>query len=34
LDKSFDGHERMQERKRQFVVNTDGLLLAAHVGPA
>ena len=34
LDKGFDGHKKIQGRKRQLVVDTGGLLLAAHVGPA
>ena len=34
VDKGFDGHKRIQGRKRQLVVDTGGFLLAAHVGPA
>ena len=34
LDKGFDGHKKIQGRKRQLLVDTGGLLLAAHVGPA
>jgi putative transposase len=34
LDKGFDGHKKIQGRKRQLVVDTGGLLLATHVGPA
>jgi transposase len=34
LDKGFDGHKRIQGRKRQLAVDTGGRLLAAHVGPA
>jgi len=33
-DKGFDGHKKIQGRKRQLVVDTGGLLLAARVGPA
>ena len=33
-DKGFDGHKKIQGRKRQLAVDTGGLLLAAHVGPA
>ena len=33
-DKGFDGHKKIQGRQRQLVVDTGGLLLAAHVGPA
>ena len=33
-DKGFDAHKRIQGRKRQLAVDTGGLLLAAHVGPA
>jgi transposase len=33
-DKGFDGHKKIQGRKRQLLVDTGGLLLAAHVGPA
>ena len=29
-----DGHKKIQGRKRQLIVDTGGLLLAAHVGPA
>ena len=32
--KSFDGHKKIQGRKRQLLVDTGGLLLATHVGPA
>ncbi|OGX91492.1 IS5 family transposase [Hymenobacter coccineus] len=34
LDQGFDGHKKIQGRKHQLVVDTDGLLLAAHVEPA
>ena len=34
LDKGVDGHQKIQGRKRQLVVATGGLLLAAHVGSA
>jgi putative transposase len=34
VDKGFDGHKKIQGRKRQLVVDTGGLLLADHVGPA
>ena len=34
LDKGFDGHPKIQGRKRQLLVDTGGLLLAPHVGPA
>ena len=34
LDKGFDGHKKIQGRKGQLIVDTGGLLLAAHVGPA
>ena len=34
LDKGVDGHKKIQGRKRQLIVDTGGLLLAAHVGPA
>ena len=34
LDKGFDGHKKIQGRKRQPVVDTGGRLLAAQVGPA
>ena len=34
VDKGFDGHKKIQGRKRQLLVDTGGLLLAAHVGPA
>ena len=34
LDKGFDGHKKIQGRKCQLLVDTGGLLLAAHVGPA
>ncbi len=34
LDKGFDGHKKIQGRKRQLLVDTGGLLLAAPVGPA
>ena len=33
LDKGFDGHQKIQGGKRQLIVATGGLLLAAHVGP-
>ena len=33
-DKGFDGHKKIQGRKRQLAVDTGGFLLAAHVGPA
>ena len=33
-DKGFDGHKKNQGRKRQLLVDTGGLLLAIHVGPA
>ena len=33
-DKGFDSHKQIQGRKRQLIVDTGGLLLAAHVGPA
>ena len=33
-DKGFDGHKKIQGRKRQLVVDTGGRLLAVHVGPA
>ena len=32
--KGFDGHKKIQGRKRQLLVDTGGLLLAAYVGPA
>ena len=32
--KGFDGHKKIQGRKRQLVVDTGGWLLTAHVGPA
>jgi putative transposase len=34
VDKGFDGHKKIQGRKRQLLVDTGGLLLATHVGPA
>ena len=34
LDKGFDGHQKIRGRKRQLILDTSGLLLAAHVGPA
>ncbi|HLK96757.1 MAG TPA: IS5 family transposase [Hymenobacter sp.] len=34
LDKGFDGHKKVQGRKRQLVVDTGGRLLAVSVGPA
>ena len=34
LDKSLDGHQQVQGRKRQLAVDTGGRLLAAQVGPA
>ena len=34
LDKGFDGHKKIQGRKRQLAVDTGGRLLAAQVGPA
>ena len=33
-DKGFDGHKKIQGRKRQLAVDTGGYLLAAYVGPA
>ncbi|SMB79869.1 transposase IS4 family protein [Hymenobacter roseosalivarius DSM 11622] len=33
-DKGFDGHKKVQGRKRQLVVDTGGRLLAVSVGPA
>ena len=33
-DKGFDGHKKIQGRKRQLAVDTGGRLSAAHVGPA
>ena len=33
-DKGFDGHKKVQGRKRQLVVDTGGRLLAVAVGPA
>ena len=33
-DKGFGGHQKIQGRTRQLVVDTGGLLRAAHVGPA
>ena len=33
-DKGFDGHKKIQGRKRQLVVDTGGRLLAVHVGAA
>ena len=32
--KGFDGHKKIQGHKRQLLVDTGGLLLAAYVGPA
>ena len=34
LDKGSEGHKKIQGRKRQLLVDTGGLLLATHVGPA
>ena len=34
VDNGFDGHKKIQGRKRQLLVDTGGLLLATHVGPA
>ena len=34
LAKGFDGHKKIQGRKRQLLVDTGGLLLVTHVGPA
>lgn len=33
-DKGFDGHKKIQGRQRQLLVDTGGLQLATHVGPA
>ena len=33
-DRGFDGHKKIQGRKRQLIVDTGGRLLAVHVGPA
>ena len=33
LDEGSDGHKKIQGRKRQLVIATGGLLLAAHVRP-